>query len=1209
MHKHPPTPSSLFTFFRRQAHRPFPSLRGILRPAALLPVSTLLLLPSLVHAQEYRGTITGQLTDPRGNLIPNAAITAVSNDQTYTAKSDSKGDYSIPFVQPGTYTVTVEAAGFRKEVQPGVILDVSAKLSVNFALSVGSVNEAVDVKEDALQLSTADASGGTVMDPEKIQNLPLNGRQVYQLLQLTPGVRSSTVGFSGTRGWDVNNSYSITGQQGAYNQFLLNGAPISIQGGGSAGSWTISPSIDAVQEFKVMTITFDAQYGRVGGGAVNTILKSGSPHFHGTAYDFWRNSILDANTFQLNQQNTAKPFHNEHQFGGTVGGPFLKHNAFFFFSYEGYRQVLPAAVVTTVPTADQFPGADGSVNLTNYLAGIGRTKGIYDPLTTACVPSATASCPNYGRTQFADNTIPANRISPIGVNIMKLFPAPNRAGYINNYVFNGKDRYRYNMPLTRVDYNLSDNTRLYGVFAYWSGSEYRNGNGLVGPAINGNINNVRSNITQVLDLTHTFSPRVVGDIRLSYDRFYQIQPDGTVRTGINPLTAGDLGLTMPQLPTTKADFAPEIGLGDNLPGIIGNTGDPFIFETYDLGPSLTQTLGRHALHYGAEFSLYHAISGGIGQPNGNFAFGSGYTQNNPRQGAQDGSVIADLLLGYPDGGSVQYSFAPYESYNYYAGYIQDDYKLRSNITINAGLRWDEEMSPRERHNRLLAGVCLTCPSPVSGLIHNPPGNTLTNGAPFRNPITGAVQFASDSYSAYANDTAYWQPKIGISWGPNRYFVFHGGYTLSKALGIELGGASAWSQTTNYNATPDGGLHPSNSFNSGTPYPNGYITPPASSQGPLTLVGTGFGIDQRNRKIPHVQQWTLGFEAQLPFGTVANVAYLGSHTTNLRASRQLNGISAEDFAKGHADPNYLDQQVPNPFYGVLPNTVDLGQNPTVQARMLMVPYPQYNGNLYSYDDASGYSNYNALLLKLEKRLSGTGALVKGLSVLGSFTWSRLESATGFLNNSGASLVDPNPYYAVDGSDRPWDFAFSGLYGLPIGKGGLLFSGVHGPVSEAISDWKLDWIFQNDGGQPIGFPNGSTYNCAGSYNIVATQRTYKSYLNNSQPSCFANFAEYTAVTQVPITSQVRTPYAQQTAIGFEKDFHLRETTTLNFKGEGFNITNTPIFPAPSTGSPNQAVTRNTSVTDPNQPGAWSGYGTVGANQQNFPRQVQLSLKLQF
>lgn len=1178
----------------------------------------LCIICSASHAQEYRGTITGQVTDPKGDVVPDATITAMSPEQTYNGKTDSRGSFYVPFVQPGTYKIIAEAPGFKKVVHDGVIVDVSAKISQTFALPIGAVNETVAVNESSLQLSTADASGGTVMDPEKVQNLPLNGRQVYMLLALTPGVRFTQTqfgagGYSGTRGWDTSNAYSITGLPGSTNQFLLNGAPISVQGGAPSGTWNISPSIDAVQEFKVMTITFDAQYGRVGGGAVNIILKNGSPHFHGTAYDFWRNSILDANTFQLNQQGEAKPFHNEHQFGGTIGGPFLKKNAFFFFSYEGYRQVLPAGVVTTVPTPDMYPAGAG-VNLTNFLTANNIPNGIYDPLTTACAAPSSGGCSQYSRQEFSNNTIPQNRISPVGLAIMKLFPTPNRPGYTDNYVFNGKDRYSYNMPIARVDYNFTDRTKLYGLFAWWAGHEYRNGNGLVGPAITGDVNNYRSSITQVLDLTHTFSPSIIGDVRLSFNRYFALDPSGTLSAGIDKLTPADLGLTMPQIPTTNKNYAPAITLGDNVPNIIGNTADPNIFETYDLGPSVTQIIRNHSLHYGAEFSLYHDVSGGVGQPNGTFSFvndpanNHSFTTQNPYQQNSDGSTIANLLLGYPTSGDVQYNFAPYESYNYYAGFVQDDWKVKPNLTINAGLRWDEEMSPRERHDRLLAGMCFTCINPITSMIQYPANNTLPNGATIANPMLGGFLFSSGSLPAYPNNTSLWQPKIGASLGIHNHIVLHGGWTLSKAFGIELGGASAWSQNTNYNPSPDNGLHPAADFNNGSPYPNGFITPPGNSQGLLTLVGNGANADLRDRKIIHVQQYTFGIQGTLPFQMVGEITFLGSHATNLRASKQLDGISAADFAKGHQDPGYLDQDVPNPFYGVLPNTTDLGKNPTIAARYLMTAYPQFNG-IYDYTYPGGYSNYNSLLGKLEKRISGGGALTKGLSFLMSFTWSRLNSATGYLNNNGAGLVDPNPYYGVDSGDRPWDLAFSGLYGFPIGKGGALLSNAHGLVGELVNDWQMEWIFTNDGGQPVSFPNNYNFNC-GNFDILSPHRNWGSYLNNTQSSCFSSFAEYTAVTQQPRTTVVRTPWAQQTALGFEKHFTLREGTTLQFKAEAFNLTNTPIFGPPDTGSsPMSTPQAVQSVADSSQPGAFTGYGTVGSTQQNFPRQIQMSLKLQF
>lgn len=1170
----------------------------------------LLVMTISASAQDYRGVLYGQVKDASGALIPDAVVTATGPAQTYTGKSIRNGEFAIPFVQPGRYSVSVEANGFKTEVQQDVFVDISQKSNLNFVLQVGAPAETVTVVADAAGLNAGDASGGTVIDPEKVQNLPLNGRQVYMLLSLTPGVKFTTTQFgagggnSGTRGWDETNAYSISGQQGAYNQFLLGGAPISQQNGGGAGTWNISPSIDAIEQVKVMTATYDAQYGRTGGGAINIVLKSGTPHFHGTVFDFWRNSVLDANVYQANQIGSPRPYHNQHQYGGTVGGPFLKKNAYFFFSFEGWREVLPAAVLTSVPTADLYPDANGNVNLSSYLAAVSKT-GIYDPLTTTC--NASGACT---RTQFANNTIPASRISAIGLNILKLFPLPNRAGYQNNYVFNGKDRYRYNMPIVRVDYNFSDKTRLYGEFAWWSGLEYRNNSGLSGPAVTGNINNYRSSLTQVLDLTHTFTSTLVSDVRVSFNRAWNRGPNGAVSAGLATLSAADLGLTMPQIPTTTRQWAPQINLGDGFPGVIGNTGDPSIFETYDLGPSITQTIRKHNLHYGGEVSLYHDISGGVGQPNGNFSFSTGFTQQDPFNGKQDGSVIASLLLGYPSGGSVQDTLPPYESYKYYAAFIQDDWKAKSNLTLNIGLRWDTETSPVERHNHLLAGVCLTCVNPLTTQITYPAGNVLPNGAPIAKPLLGAVQFSSSSLPAYENTLGVFQPKFGFSYAVNRNVLVRGGWALGKAIGIELGGASAWNQTTNYNSSADGGLHPALDFRNGTPFPSGFTPVLGDSLGAATLVGNGLSIDQRGRKVPLVQQYTFGFQAALPGQVTAELGFLGSHTIDLRAPRQLNGLSAADFQKGHDDPNYLNQQVANPFYGVLPKTVGLGQNPTVQAKTLMVPYPIYNGNLFVFTDPRGYSNYNSMIAKLEKRLSGGGALSKGLSFLSSFTWSKLMSGNGYLNNNGAGLVDANPDYVIDGSDRSWVLAFSGLYGLPIGRGGLIAKDAHGLLGVALNDWQLDWIFTNNAGTPVNYPNNDIYSC-GAYNPVSARKTWSSYINNSQAAvkCFSKFPQYTAVTTLPRTAAVRNPWAQQTQLGLEKKFPITEAVKLQFKVEAFNATNTPIFGGPNTGNPEGALARNQSVADANQPGAWSGYGTISSTQQNFPRQLQLSLKLAF
>ena len=240
-------------------------------------VTILIVFTSVVCAQEYRGTIIGRVTDPSGAVIPGATVAAQGPQQKYTVKTNGSGDFNIPFVQPGTYDVSVVAQGFKTELQKDVVIDVAQKVNLNISLQVGTATETVTVETNRVGVNTADASGGTVMDPEKIQNLPLNGRQVYQLLQLTPGVRFTTTTFgpsgnSGTRGWDQSNSYEINGVINNQNQFELNGAPISQQTSTARGAWFISPNVDAVQEFKVQTNTYDATVGRSGGGTNRRLL-------------------------------------------------------------------------------------------------------------------------------------------------------------------------------------------------------------------------------------------------------------------------------------------------------------------------------------------------------------------------------------------------------------------------------------------------------------------------------------------------------------------------------------------------------------------------------------------------------------------------------------------------------------------------------------------------------------------------------------------------------------------------------------------------------------------------------------------------------------------------------------------------------------------------------------------------------------------------
>jgi hypothetical protein len=1182
-----------------------------------------------VQAQEFRGTIRGRVTDSSGAVIPNASIIASGPQQKYEAKSGADGTFTITFVQPATYTISIEAKGFKTEVKENVVVDISSKVDLTSALQVGAATETVTVQaQGSSLLQTEDASGGTVMDPQKIQGLPNSGRLVYNLLSLVPGAQFTQTqfgssGFSGTRAWDENNAYAFNGQSGNMNLFSLNGAPISTPNGGGNGTWNVAPSIDSIQEFKVMQNTYDAQYGRYAGGAVNTILKSGSKQYHGTASDNWRNSVLDANTYDRNQTNQKKLYHNEHQFDVTFGGPVLPHHdrLFFFYSYEGYRQLQPAGVLTSVPTADMQPGSapGGGVDLTNYLTAIGeigpnspgnKTIGIFSPnAPLTCIVPSGAGCNKYERTPYANNIIPANEITPIAAKILALYPKPNLPGYVNNYAFGGASTHTYNQHLATVAYNLTDSTKISTTFVWWSGLEYRNGSGFLGAAANGNINNYRSDLTPSIDVTHTFSPKLFLDVRLGLNRTRDVGPNGTVAAGLATLNASDLGLTLPSVPTTNRTWAPQIGVG-GYNTLIGNQANPTIFETYSLSPSVTQVIGHHNLHYGGDYWLFHNANPGPGNPNGNFGFGTGYTWENPNYGNNTGANIADLLLGYPDNGSQEIRYTTYKAYKYFAGFIQDDWKVSRRLSLNLGLRWDTETSPVDRHNYLLAGLCLTCVNSLSSKVVLP--GTLPNGGTTPTQLLGAVQFSGPNLTPYANTWGALQPKFGFSYLILPKLVARGGWGLQAGEGIELGGASAWDQTTNYNAQLNSQTwQPTQDFKSGKPFPNGLTPVLGTSLGDQTLVGNGVSIDQRDRLLEHTQQYSFGFQGELPGGIIGDLEYAGTYASNLRTSRQLNGLSASDFQKGIANPNYLDQQVANPFYGVLPTTVGLGQNPTIAAKYLMVPYPEFYGNVYIYTHANGYNYYNSLIAKAEKRISNGKAFSRGLSFLSSFTWAKLMSATGYLNNNGAGAVDPenSPAYHLNAGSQPmWQLSFSGLYNLPVGKGGYLLSSAHGVLGEAINDWQLGWIFQNRAGWDISLPNSVIYNC-GRYTGVPQHKSYSSWLDNSRPSCWQNEPEYYLVTYNATQQVVKQPWAQQTSLSLEKVFSIKEPVKLLFKAEGFNFTNTPIFGGPNTGGPQNPITRITSVANPNQPGAWSGYGTIGSQQQNFPRQFQFTAKLQF
>ncbi len=401
--------------------------------------------------QEFRSVLTGQVTDPSGAIIRGAIVTAVENSTgtSYTNKTTDKGVYYIPYVLPGTYKVTVAANGFKMFVQDNVLLTASQTFAQNFKLEVGAVSEKVEVTAAPPELETASGSGGTVIDARQLESVPLNGGQVYMLIGTTPGSQFTQTqfgaggGYSGTRGWDVTNSYSLGGGVVGLNQFTLNGTNMTQQTGYgqmNPGAWNVSPNIDAIQEANVMTTTYDARYGRTSGGTVNIVTKSGTNGFHGSADEAYEGTIMNANDYQRNLDGQPRPDQVQNQFHITAGGPVKRNKLFFFGGFEGYREALSASVLEHVPPAYLRPGYNGNSGVDFSLVQVMDPQEfpnglpIYQPGTAYCVtggPVTQCNDNNVAQLQFPGDAIPGSQINSAGTALLNYVPLPNIASAQN----------------------------------------------------------------------------------------------------------------------------------------------------------------------------------------------------------------------------------------------------------------------------------------------------------------------------------------------------------------------------------------------------------------------------------------------------------------------------------------------------------------------------------------------------------------------------------------------------------------------------------------------------------------------------------------------------------------------------------------------------------------------------------------------------------
>jgi hypothetical protein len=1241
-------------------------------------VLALLVLSAGLFAQEFRATLTGTVTDPSGGAIPNATVKAVNTavNSTSETKTSSDGLYTIPLLEPGVYTVEITANGFQTLKREAITLAVGQKLNLPVRLTVGQMSQEITVTGQQEVIESADANRGLVFDPTKTQEYPLNGRQSYMLLSLTPGViftqeQFGASGFSGTRGWDVNSSYKFNGARGGNgnNVFMMNGTAIS----DNTSQWEFAPSVDAIQEFSAMTTVYDSQYGHQAGGVVNTVIKGGNNAWHGTVYDYFRNAVLDANNFGNNYAGAPKGNHQQNQFGGTFGGPIRKDKDFVFMSYEGWQEVIP------------FPGAGQQAVPLDLRAGQNFSKynmSVYDPLTThPCTagtgapdtePCAGTNGSAYWRSPFPGNVIPQSRISPIATKILSYLPAPNApgqgaAGITSNYVNAGNTgRYWYNQPIVRWDHNFSSKNKLYALFSEFHGYEFRSTNTFPKPVAQGNIDNNRTFTGLNLDDTHVISPTAVLDVKASFFRFVQLTPgySDTARA----ISAQSIGMTnMIHAPTVPDSVIPNISIGGYTGALFGS--GSFSWSPYNrwiFTPSLLVTKGSHSLHFGFEYNYESKGNVNPGNAYGVFTFGSGLTQRaTDRTLTQTDQFlgVASLLLGMPTSGSIDNNTNYYISRPYFGWYAQDDWKVTPRLTVNIGLRYEFQLAYLERYNRMGSMFDINTINPKSDQIlavwkANKTAYDATNPKyPYPTPppaLYGVWRFAGVDgmpRRAHYTDFTTGAPRIGFAYRLNDKTVVRGGFgTFYQSDTANNNTQTGFSQSTGYTSSfnVNGSPFPSACFNdlngysgggcqSGpptgpyslvNPFPKGMTTAAGTADGLLANLGQGSTSTPLHYKTPRTYQYSLGIQRQLPHEMLLDVSFAGNwamydrDTQNLGFPQNAAGYAAQQTAMN--DPTFYTRSVPNPFIGNLPSTVARSTAPTIQAVSLMDYYALWSTgtsgtqNGYTQADVADRNfRSDGFQVRFEKRARSDKAGV--LTWVTSYTWSKQYSSTcclgqSYAYNQGAVLqLSPNGstgtlalydykdknanlVYAPDSANKYHELAFSGVWDLPIGKGKHFGGSVNGVADKIVSGWRADWIFTFIQGNLIGLPGGINF-CGDyvHYKDPATGAFVKNedHWYNNNPACYANLPTNAINQQLPPRfSNVMNPAAPQANVAVVKDTKWAERYTLQFRAESFNVSNTVIRGGPISGTFSNA-----------------SFGQLPKSQNNFPRLVQLALKLFF
>ncbi|HBY59000.1 MAG TPA: hypothetical protein DEH78_04215 [Solibacterales bacterium] len=1116
-----------------------------------------LLFCGLLPAQTAQ--ITGRLTDSTQSVIPNAKV-VVKNLDTGVARelqSNLEGYFTAPLLTRGPYEVVVTATGFRTARSTRLNLDEGQVLRADFALEVGAISESVEVSSAAQLLQTEEPSLSAVVTNKSVVDLPLVGRNPLALASLQAGVRATgrfgdlpVSSFDGSRA-------SIGGGPPSSNNYMVDGVAAE---NFTSGGMNVTLSVDATQEFRVITKNPSAEYGRTAGGVINVISKSGTNEFHGTAYEFLRNKVLNANDFFSNRANRSRPPFVFNQYGAAAGGPLRKDKTFFYANWERFHQRTLDRGFRTVPTELQRQG-----NFSQTLAGANNPISIYDPNTTRVDPANAA---NRIRDPFPGAVIPAARISRAATGVLRYYPLPNDPGapftQANNLFGQGSAPLDKDLYGVRIDHYLTPVRRVYGRYTY--DKTFRGS-----PNYYGNESEINTSDlfffrnSGVVSYTDSLKPNVLFEGRAGINRY---APERIVRSfGFD---VGTIGMPTKLNTQVPVPTFPRFNISD-LTAIGSDQGDHLVQanNSWTFGGTLTWIKNRHTVKMGLESRLYQ-LNNSQNSSSLQFGFGRNFTRGpNPNNTAiNSGHGLATFLLGTPTSGSAR--VGPFTTYTAKAhgAFLQDDWKVTPKLTLNLGVRWEYEGATTDRYN------------------------AISNFDPALRYSVGGVQFTGGTTYPGAGGLGRgyrdnWHnlfgPRFGFAYQVMPRTVVRGGYGIYYAPTtgnfVRLGQAG-FGLDSDMVTSRDGGFTPADTLND--PFPNNIRQPLGSAAGPGAALGVNAEGNVRSLAVPYAAQWNFNVQQQFRGDWILEVGYAGNRGVHLPASRAYDFLPAQFLSQG----TQLQALVPNPYAGVI-TTGNLSAA-NVSRGSLLDTFPQFAGA--GTIDHWASSIYHALMVRAEKRFAN------GFSVLISYAWTKtIDDNTGngvnaFFNGGNNGVQDWNNLRAeraVSTINLPHRIVITPLWALPFGNGSRL-------MRTFLGGWHLGGIMTLQSGEPIGITQngvpfgGNRPNVVGDPNAISNQSIDR-WFNTDAFAVIPAFTFGNTPRNLPST---RTDSLFSLDFSVLKDIPITERIRTQFRAEAFNLTNTVTFGNPGTNRSAQ------------------NFGVIAGYVTNYdPRRIQLALKLIF